>query len=287
MVWREPSIEQTILSAGPPIVYLDHGPMHHLAADAAQAARFGAALRRGGTLALSQANVYEIAAQEDGPSLDALRALLRGVGSRFCVLKTDHFDYAESAARSGGDYIADGFDQGLMQMIDEFDRSRGGLLSDASVIVDWTREWPPEDAKKLSSRAKSGMKWILERARQRYRDANVSPRARPGEPRALECAAALWRVIAQEQSGSVTENDGIDVMHACVPIAACDVVVLDSKWAELTRRVPRQPDGPRRAQVFSGKLREREALLTTLEQHPRMPLSVWDLGDAGCRIGFP
>ncbi len=282
MLWDDPVAERLCMLATPPIVYLDHSPMRQIADNPAQADRLTAALRRGGTLALSAANLIDFANQEDGRSLQAIRRLLRGVGGRVCIINTDQFAYAEKAAQHGADRVSDAFDMPLMQDFVAFEMSRGITDVDASGLVDWTRSWPAEGRAAYVQGAKGGAA-LIERARQRYREVKWQPRARAGEPRALECAAAFWRVVAREQSGRVEENDAVDLLHAGVSIACCDIVVLDSRWAELVRRVPKPP---RLADVFSGKPRERDAFLLAVERHPRPYALCWDGGADGLRLGW-
>jgi hypothetical protein len=67
----------------------------------------------------------------------------------------------------------------------------------------------------------------------------------------------------------ITSNDAMDLMHAAVPIAYCDFVLLDSKWQHrvaiirdrlLEHSIPLKP-----AEVFSGKRGDLERFLDRLE----------------------
>jgi hypothetical protein len=47
----------------------------------------------------------------------------------------------------------------------------------------------------------------------------------------------LLRGLVLDQGRSITRQDAIDFFHAVVPVAYCDVVLLDKHWADKIERV--------------------------------------------------
>jgi hypothetical protein len=67
----------------------------------------------------------------------------------------------------------------------------------------------------------------------------------------------------------MTQNDAMDLMHSVVPVAYCDMVLLDSGWAHrvrvISRRFLKYGISFTPAEVFSGKAGELERFLHRLE----------------------
>jgi len=65
------------------------------------------------------------------------------------------------------------------------------------------------------------------------------------------------------------ENDAFDLLHAAVPIAYCDFVLLDKKWRAIAEKAISDlralNKAVRLATVFSGRPGELDSFLTALE----------------------
>jgi hypothetical protein len=64
-----------------------------------------------------------------------------------------------------------------------------------------------------------------------------------GEPTSIGAVRALTRVLVRDLTLGLTENDAMDFYHAAVPLAYCDLVVVDSKWSEVARQASSRVSG--------------------------------------------
>jgi hypothetical protein len=60
-----------------------------------------------------------------------------------------------------------------------------------------------------------------------------------GSPVATSISKALLKLYFGDTKRKKKTNDGIDFLHAVVPSAYCDFVVLDSDWSELVEQATR------------------------------------------------
>lgn len=248
-----------------PLVYLDHGPMRHIADDAARSRRILASLRRGGTLALSLMNSMEIGNQGPGASVDRIRELLRGVGTSFCLL-----DFATESVS----YIAEA--TGVPEEEAALDQRSAESLAvwlkwpatpfTAETFVDWSLD-DREEVRALATDTKRRLHDMLLKFQAKHQETQRYPPILKPDMRVSYTKSRLLNELLR-QGGPFNENDGIDWQHAAVALVACDFVLLDSGWAELAKRV--SPRG-RRARVFSGKPRQIAAFLDALERFTPPP----------------
>lgn len=204
MLWLDGPSNELRMLATPPVIYLDHGPMGQIAENAEYVARLTAVIAKGGTLALSQANLMEIANQGEGASLEAIRRLLVSIGTGFCFIRTDPLAHATASARRGMDKFVDALD---IEFAADYARDHGvkpGEVIDASKFVSLLRESTPEEIREFVRSSKERFASVLRRAQERHRTEGWLPQVRVGEPRALECYAALigWNVCGFERAST-------------------------------------------------------------------------------------
>lgn len=70
-----------------------------------------------------------------------------------------------------------------------------------------------------------------------------------------------FRQLIQKERFKIKENDALDFLHAAVPIAYGDFVLLDKHWADLTQKLKLSPDyvkmySPRRVETFLENLEQ-------------------------------
>jgi hypothetical protein len=92
-------------------------------------------------------------------------------------------------------------------------------------------------------------------------------------PRAtLALARALVLEIKSDRNAPLTDHDAIDLLHTVVPVAWCELVLLDGRWCDLVERARQRlltVGVTRLARVFSDRGDGVAKFLSALRTHPK------------------
>lgn len=245
-----------------PGVYLDHCILGQIAESKALRSRFLQRLNRGGTVVFSFLHVAELARQGPGRSMDKLRQLFDAIGPRLIFLDSN-FDAVSERFTSGErpDEAAASFDH---LFANEFARQSGEVPGpcSAGLLCSYATGLPAELSERFETHAREVAAMLNLARKARAVRGLTATATHADDPRALQ----VWHHLTNSTTGdsaTVTSNDVMDLLHACVPLAVCEFVVLDRKWAPRAQRVP---SPPRLAEVFSGKKGQIERFLDAFER---------------------
>lgn len=245
-IWTTSDGLRVEVTAAPPGVYLDCCALRRIADTPDLAEPLLQRLAVGGTLVLSIAHLMEFSRQDPGPSLDRLRALFHRVGSAFTFVESSISKVIERwRADPEHDEVAASFDTEMAIAYALGDPLRGGP-STAEYLVDFATEMGPRYRDRVEE-----TKQHVRRAIQLAHDASRARDARRRVPpthglRSADCFQMML-LHAFRDPRPFDDNDALDIVHASVPLAMCEFVVLDKEWAHYARQVPRPP---RHADVF-------------------------------------
>lgn len=242
----------------PPVVYLDMGPLCDLAQNPGHAERLQTRISRGGTVVFMRPTLAELAGLTEGPTLDAVAALLDGLGAHFAFADHDPWRAARREAARALEPQDAALDEEALRELHTVTRFPRGTI-DASwllrVVRDARARWIDEKRVAAAENLPA-----LTRASSMPRQGRPPHVLTPGS--AIErCRVELLQRVHVAMP-EFDENDNMDLFHAMVPLAICDFLLLDKHWAGLAAQVPAPP---RRAQVFSGKKGQIPAFLDALE----------------------
>ena len=258
-----------------PTVYLDHWALRRLSEDEALAGRFRTALEaRNGTLALSWLNVGEFAKVTSVEQGRMAERLVESSLPRVFFLEVEPFRVIEREDRllAGGPPETPHADLDLLSGVvmlkpegvqlltarELFQVVQGssliqGLDDLADTVVGRVSSLRDEivadpDFRRLVQRLPAGIQ-IQRGTRFVLRE--------------------LVRSLLIDQRLRITRNHAIDFLHAVVPVAYCDLVLLDKHWEAQVERVRLRLEAAGLripiAKVFSGKAKEVERFLQVLE----------------------
>lgn len=267
-----------------PAIYLDHWALRDISEDTALRLRFTQALvRLGGTLMLSWLNLVEFTKVTDPTQSRAAEALVEDLlpnvfffeVNPFAVIEAEdallggaapfpphadtQFLNAFTALRPGSPHpftaknlftipqesgLHDQMDVLADTVVDRVEVLRSEFLGDAEfeALVRRLPEGPP---------IQHGTRYVLRE---------------------------LVRPILLDQSLKFSRNHAIDLVHSVVPLAYCDIALLDKHWKAQAEKVRERVAAANMtfpvAKVFSGKTNEISQFLALLEsdiQHPYAP----------------
>ena len=250
-----------VIQTASPMGYCDHFALRRIAEDEALSARLVAVLKASaGTLAVSWLNLGEYAtvtAREQ--RLEAERLLDRILPSVFPI------DVDPSAVSkrqlAGAPYPhADPLFAALFVHKRELTISASGIdmwLSASGLFE------PLNHPVLIGSKARLA-KLTLEALDQRRQDYATKPEFRKlvsdavrAPEQAATCTDAIVRTLAAtffpDERRVLTLNDAIDFLHAAVPVAFCDAVLLDGATWDAVERARRNLPGVKMAAAFSGR----------------------------------
>jgi hypothetical protein len=263
-----------------PLVYLDQWGWRWLARDLVARAEFLRLLKEsGGTLAFSEINLVEFGGLSDRGLLQSCEELLEL--ARPNVAFTDFDPEAvtrrEDEMQHGSTGVVQPFlSDRLLEQLDRFDDTRLDPLCFRGFITRVLLKSGPGGLRPAAE--------ILVKALARgvtkgkvVRDTTVGGKKEiqsgvKGElfrwPTRHVYTAACYNVV-KSNLDLTSVNHGMDFFHMIVPISCCDVVLLDSAWAETARQIQRDLKKKsllsHEATVISGKTRDE--IWKTLETH--------------------
>lgn len=274
MIPAPPWVRQRLDS---PAVYLDHWALRRFSEGPVEGEQLKKAiLSRNGTLVISWANVVEFAAMsKDTKAGRAAETFIDAHWPNLYFLRSEPFEVVRrederGRPQAGTDAASDG------ELLDAvaYNSIRMGLLMPEftgvlATVIEAKAELHP-NAESLKSSVREAVLHRLKRIRADpgERSKMESAPTQPWRPRATLAAAELLLRELFRISDVMEPNDSMDLLHAAVPLAYCDYVLLDGRWRDLADRAI---SGMRTAgvkaplaKVYSGKKGEVEKFLEAL-----------------------
>jgi hypothetical protein len=269
-----PSSFQTRQFIRGPSVYLDHWAFGAFSRDLERRQGFTDALEeRNGSLALGRLNLLEFSRVTDPCQLRAAEDFVQSVLPRIFFINTTVMQVVERESA---------FDPGACGDQELFAEFGAPLLDGeswrAGILFERLRIGRQEYARAFDTLEDS-----LLAALDAYRDVDERTLRRALQegqlrPRAtLGLARALMDEIHRDKTRPLDESDTSDLMHAVVPCAYCDFVLLDGEWCDYIARARNrlEQSGPARQQhvaaVYSRRGDGLARFLEALRAHPKDP----------------
>ena len=249
----------------PPLIYLDHCALRHLSDSHLSRSKIIGVFRKKGTLLFSWTNVLEVS-ENSGASLKAIQSFLSEIGEHWFPIEWNAFEVIrrEESFTSGNNNpcLASGFLEAYYPYISD------GPLS-LSTVCDLTQD------SEINSVCRQHLECVKEETRKTLiywrsedqKNGDVPKHFDPNCPTVYMVEG--FRQLIQKETFNIHENDAIDFLHATVPIAYGDFVLLDKHWADLVQKLKLPPD---RVKVYS--LKHVEEFLENLERFEGSGLSV-------------
>lgn len=189
--------------------------------------------RKKGTLLFSWTNVLEVS-ENSGASLTAIQSFLSEIGEHWFPVEFNPVEVIrrEKGLISGNSHpcFASGFLKAYYPQISE------GPLS-LSAVCDLIQD------NEINSACRQNLKHVKEEVRKTLigwrsedpKSVNVSKHFDPNCPTLFMVEG--FRKLIQKEIFNIDENDAIDLLHATVPIAYGDFVLLDRHWADLAGKL--------------------------------------------------
>ena len=248
----------------PPLIYLDHWALRHISDDSFSRKRVGEVFQKKGTLLFSWTNVLEVAANSDA-SLKAIQSFLSEIREHWFPIEWNAFKVIEREKAftlgNNNPCLASGFLEAYYPHISD------GPLS-LSTVCDLTQD------NEINSACRQNLECVKEETRKTliyWRSEklknNGTPHFDPSSPTTY--VVEEFRKLIQKETFNIDKNDAIDFLHATVPIAYGDFVLLDKHWADLVKKLKLPLDC---VKVYS--LRQVEKFLENLERFEGSELTV-------------
>lgn len=244
-----------------PTVYLDLWALIDFSLDQASGDRFiNSLLRRKGTLALSWLHFLELSQLSDQSQVDKVIHFLERVSPHlyFIDVIPKQVIASEDLIIQRGKVIAPHTDERFLKAFVVHRRATVNPLS----IGEFLRDFRQSEVIKLCQTFMKELDDVLEEARKKARGSTVlAARIRqsptgpqiPHATRYINIEAA--RDLVRNVTAGMAANDWRDLFHMIVPLAYCDVLLLDHRWAtkakEIVERIRRAGNQAQVAQVFS------------------------------------
>ena len=226
-----------------PTVYLDHWALRHISTTDELCNRFAQSLlSSNGTLMLSWLNLVEFAKVTDRHQTDAAERLIEAVLPNVFFMEINPFTVIEREDRllAGGTPIPPHADTGFLKAFAALKPSSlkpftaHELLStpgeaDMSSLLDSLADTIAKQTAALRTEVDSD-----ENFRSAIRRLPSGPILQQGTRYVLR---ELARTFFIDRSLKVSRNHAIDLLHSVVPVAYCDLVLLDKHWEEQIERM--------------------------------------------------
>ncbi len=260
-----------------PTVYLDHWALQAFCENQQLGARLTAALElRGGTLALSWANLAEFIKVTRQQHIRQAEDLVEANLPRLFFLEADPFVVIdrEAEVRAGGPLLAAPHSDG--KLLKEFflqSKPVPPKVFTARDLFTWPQDQElvqrMDEFKHTFCGRVQMLRGALKDGSQFGRDVERSPRVPEGQRGTAVILRELLRPLIVDNKKTISGNDAIDLLHAVVPIAYCNWVLLDKYWEtqinSVRSRFRRTGISVPIANVFSGKPNGVERFICELE----------------------
>ena len=247
-----------------PLIYLDHWALRRISDDNFSRKRVRGVFQEKGTLLFSWANVLEVAANS-GASLEAIQFFLNEIGEHWFPVEFNPFEVIrrEKGFTHGNSNPC--FALGFLEAY--YPHISNGPLS-LSTVCDLTQDstFKPAYRQNMENLEQEILKTFRFWRSEELENDGI-PRFDPNCP-TMYVVEGFQRLI-QKETFNIDENDAIDFLHATVPIAYADFVLLDRHWADLAGKLKLPSDC---VKVYSPK--DVEKFLEDLERFQGSTLTV-------------
>ena len=226
-----------------PTIYLDHWAFRHISTTDEHRIRFVEGLKaRGGTLMLSWLNLAEFTKVTDLDQAKAAEALVEAVLPNVFFMEINPFMVIEqeNVLMVGGKPRPPHADTGFLRAFSALKPKSLSPFTAHDLFVA-----PHESA--LSGRLDDLADTIAERTEALRIEIDNDSAFRslvsrlPSGPRLQQGTLYILRELARtfliDRSLKVSRNNAIDLLHSVVPVAYCDLVLLDKHWQEQVDRM--------------------------------------------------
>ena len=260
-----------------PAVYFDHWALRNISEDPALRTRVAGALKsRGGTLMLSWLNLAEFAKVTDSAQARCAESLVEDILPNVFFLEINPFTVLEKEDEllAGGKLTAPHSDTGFLKAFIALKPTsvrpftarnlftiahESGFAGDFDALADTIVERSHALREAMENDA------ALEK---RVRRLPSGPEIQRGTRYVLR---ELARTFLVDRTVKLTRNHAIDLLHSVVPVAYCDLVLLDKHWETQVERVRSRfveadMDVPL-ARIYSRRMNGMERFLSALESN--------------------
>ncbi len=249
----------------PPLIYLDHWALRHISDDSFSRKRVGEVFQKKGTLLFSWTNVLEVAANS-GASLNAIQSFLSEIEKHWFPIEFNAFEVIRREKRFRPDNnnpcLASGFLEAYYPHISDRPLS-------LSTVCDLTQDsaFKPAYRQKMEDMEKEILKTFYFWRSEKLKKGGVPEYFDPNRPTIF--VVERFRKLLQKETFNIEKNDAIDFLHAAVPIAYGDFVLLDKHWADLARKLKFPSDcvkvySPNRVEQFLEDLEQFQGATLTV-----------------------
>jgi hypothetical protein len=248
-------------SAPSPTVYLDHWGLRRFSEDEGLATRLTKALEdRGGTLALSWANLAEFSKGTSDEQTRKAECLIEANIPRLFFLEVDPFVVIdrENKLLAGGQPSPPHGDQAFLRTFVTLKPSSPKQLTAHGLFLP-VRNQAQDHLNKLADTFVDRVHALRTDFENDSEFRSLVNRAKPYRIQrgTRFILSELVRALMIDKKTRMTRNDAMDFFHTVVPVAYCEVVLLDKRWETLVERVRLRLEQADEtipiATVFSGK----------------------------------
>lgn len=268
-----PAVKQVMTR---PAVYLDHWAIMKFAGEPKLAMRFTAALKTNqGTWAVSLLNLMEFIKMTDESQATQFEELLEQSLPNIFFIDFDPFDVMERerVMLQGGSLAAPYGDVSLLSVFAAKppDTPRPFTAKNLITVIIKHRGQLQKNLESLNDTIISRTQLMREQMliNKQFEKAVKGSQKSAKHQRTWLFLRELLGSLLVDQTKVVTPNDAMDLLHAIVPIAYCDFVLLDAQWEDrvkaVSNRLIQHNIGIKSADVFSDKLGRLEQFFDRLE----------------------
>ena len=258
-----------------PAIYFDHWALRDISEDATLRRRFTKALvSRGGTLMLSWLNLVEFTKVTDASQAHAAEALVEDLLPNVFFFEVNPFTVieAEDALLAGADPFPPHADTQFLSAFTALrpDSLRPFTAKNLFTIPQESGLHPRMDAlaDTVVERV-DALRTVLLSDAEFESQVRRLPKGHPIQHGTRYVLRELVRPALVDQSIKFSRNHSIDLIHSVVPLAYCDIVLLDKHWKAQAEKVRERVAAANMtfpvAKVFSGKADEISQFLALME----------------------
>lgn len=223
---------------GQPIVYLDNWAINDIALDLSFRHRFIDIMKdRKGTLRLSVSNIVELLKQTDQNQIESILSMIDSVDAGFINTNFEEVINLENRMLRGE--------------VDENPSHQLGLIYAYLLAQNWPESWTMSDVVRSVLENSSGeyfseswdqfaekMKSFLDVVRSdneytiksKARSTSIRKKGKEYDRATRELFQLGFDFVLQNSDMTMTSNEWHDFFHSIVPVAYCDIVLLDKRW---------------------------------------------------------
>lgn len=258
-----------------PAVYLDHWALRKVSESETLKKRMVSSLQsRNGTLTLSVLNLAEFAKVTIGEQAENAESLIEAILPNVFFIETDPFMVItkEDELLAGGPPVPPHVDMDFIRAFAKLKPKSLNLFTARNLFKVVQK---PQLSARLDGLADTIVNRIeaLRDTLDVDEDFQATIRRLPSGPDIQRGTRIILRELVRsllvDEQTKITRNHAIDILHAVVPIAYCDLVLLDKYWQEQVARARTRLNKAKLsvpiAKVFSGKRGGIEGFLCELE----------------------